>query len=286
MEENNKEERNLTEEVFQKLKDSISDMTLDHLNDDTKKAFGVLASTLETDQTELRANALRFLKDVEIEKEIIKHGYIKYFTIDDLKGLVVHYSIENNTNILFNELKEFERIIPDKNRKDIAAAIKTGLFNKFYIMYTDYTNDGKMKTKSKPSPVSKDPIVFATPKSTATTDDDENTLLSNRMYVITDWVDHYCDLDLSKLIQGIDDTDYKIYDAVDHNDVDIVKILQEFGDLKDHDLLVKLMGTRFEENLVKPKKSVTIKKYIIKIKRIYSKIMRYIKRYIRWISED
>lgn len=236
-------DKNITQEVFDKLKGSITDMTLDHLEDDTKKALGVLASTLETDQVHLRQRALQILKDIEKEKEIINAGYTKYFVRDELKGIMAHYSATNNTNILFAELETFKRVIPKRNRDDIQKAKKSELFATFFIMYTDYTNDGKLKTKSKNNKVTKDPIVFATPN---TPSGKSKFILSERLYVITDWADEFCDVDLTKLINSLDETEYRLYDARVNNDIDVAYILKEFDHLEDEELVEKLIQARYE----------------------------------------
>lgn len=257
--ENEKNEVKTTEEVFEQLKESIRDITVEQLDDNSKKAVGILASSLEIDQKLLAKQAIRMIKDIEQEKEIIKGGYTKYFTKDDLKGILIHYSRTNDTNILFNDLEEFDRVIPQVNRLEIEKAKNSGLFGQFYIIYTDYTNGGKLKTKSKNKKVTKDPIVFANPKNTE--DDKEKVILSERLYVITDWVDEFCDLNLNKILECIKDTDYKLYDAVENSDVDISDVLEKFKNIKDKELLEKLIRSKLD--IQEPNANKSISKMVL-----------------------
>ena len=91
------------------------------------------------------------------------------------------------------ELENYEREIPDEV-VEVLAKVK-GLFDKFYVVYTDYTKKETKRVAAERR--EKDPILFGTFQ------DDTNKFILDRFYYIADWVDEYCDLTLDKLVDTL-----------------------------------------------------------------------------------
>lgn len=93
------------------------------------------------------------------------------------------------------ELENYEREIPD----EVVVALEKvkGLFDQFYVVYTDYTRKETKRVQAERR--EKDPILFGTFQNA------ESKFLLNRFYYIADWIDEYCDLTLDKLICELQD---------------------------------------------------------------------------------
>ena len=94
--------------------------------------------------------------------------------------------------ISITTLKNYTRVIPKKNQKEIMKAIKSKLFDRIEIVHYDEDGEGSKMTSEEER---KDPIAFG------------RILESNRYYFITDWEDKYCDLTLDDIVDklGLDD---------------------------------------------------------------------------------
>lgn len=98
-------------------------------------------------------------------------------------------------SIRITELANYPREIPDEVVEEIGKLRKLNVFDEFFVVYTDYTEvDPQLKAKIE---AERDPILFGTflDKSAPI------TMLHSRFYYIADWVDEYCDLTLSKMIE-------------------------------------------------------------------------------------
>lgn len=93
------------------------------------------------------------------------------------------------------EIERYCRIIPKQNAEIIKDATDLKLFDEILILYTDLTNQ-RNETKEEKELIArnKDPIAFGIFR-------DERLEISNpRFFIITDWVDEWCDLTFDKLI--------------------------------------------------------------------------------------
>jgi hypothetical protein len=97
-------------------------------------------------------------------------------------------------------LMNFPRPIPAKIRKKISEVRETRVFDSYHILYVDYTEEEAPKTMAK-KVREKDPILFGS-----------FNFQPGVFYFIVDWVDLYCDLTLSKVVDSIqhDDPEYEL----------------------------------------------------------------------------
>lgn len=102
--------------------------------------------------------------------------------------------------IKFEKLENFPRTIPKRVRDKIADVRSKGVFDEFWVVYVDYSEESKLPT-TKDKIKEKDPILFG-------------AFSVNAVYLhyITDWVDKYCDLTMSKLVEALqeDDPEYEL----------------------------------------------------------------------------
>lgn len=157
---------------------------------------------------------------------------------DDINAYIV--GIKNSRNVALTYLENYERDIPDEIVDRIAEC--QDIFDKFAILYTDYTEKTTKVAKAKQDKIVKerDPILFGIFGVWDVKGDgsEECILASPRMYVIGDWVDENCDLTLSKMITEYGDK--KLAKSIAVNiDPDTIS-----SDAKE---LVESMGTINEE---------------------------------------
>lgn len=128
----------------------------------------------------------------------VLHGCNKFFTQEIIDTFVdkvqsgkidMKHPTNNRARVAyFKKYEEFPRIVPDTifEKKQILSDQK--IFDEFYILYLDYTNEELQTVNSKLTAKQKDPILFGK------IDKD-----SKELYFIADWIDDVCDLTLQKL---------------------------------------------------------------------------------------
>lgn len=168
----------------------------------------------------------RVLLDNQITKVITGDQICKY--IDSIKN---HY-------VKFCELEHFPRIIPAKVLQRLEYCKDKELFDEYYILFTDYTDEELLSEQQKEKrKINKDPILFGAFK--------EN---QNRFYFIADWVDEYCDITLDKFLLQLKNIsgDYKPRILVKNIEKYINDFLKEYtADQKKHSkksIFKKLLG--------------------------------------------
>jgi hypothetical protein len=137
--------------------------------------------------------------------------------------------------VKFDLLANFPRPIPVKVRTRIAEVREKQVFDEFHILYVDYTEEAPLKTTAKKIR-EKDPILFGTFK-----------FQPDVFYFIVDWVDKYCDITLSKVVETIqlEDPEYQL-DMVPEVDEDYFnEIVKKVN--KSHERLKKTNSRNFEE---------------------------------------
>ena len=98
-------------------------------------------------------------------------------------------------SIHITELENFPREIPDEVVEQIGKLKELNIFDEFFIVYTDYTEvEPALREKIQKE---RDPILFGT-----FLDNERGVkMLHSRFYYIADWIDEYCDLTLSKMVE-------------------------------------------------------------------------------------
>jgi hypothetical protein len=101
--------------------------------------------------------------------------------------------------IRFEPLEKFPRMIPERVRNKIIEIKATDVFDEYWVLFID---ESKQKLQSNKDKIKeKDPILFGCFKFNPET-----------LYYITDWIDEYCDLTMSKLVGEIkiDDPEFAL----------------------------------------------------------------------------
>ena len=116
----------------------------------------------------------------------------------DINEYTKYVNSSTKRHVAFDYLESFEREIPDEIVDKLEAL--DGIFDRYVIMFTDYTKKTREKAEKKQSRAKKekDPILFGI--FGKWNENGECILSSNRMYVIGDWTDEYCDLTLGRML--------------------------------------------------------------------------------------
>lgn len=179
---------------FQQLKEKLTPVQYDELEkgllyyaEQIKLAEG---NGQESLLSSLRFGANTILKEIEL----LSIGIDTYILRDDLDKTV--QLIEPKGSVKVIELERFPRIIPPEPSAEIARVRELGIFDKFCVVFTDFTGkDYATPEEKKIIERNKDPIVFGYFQNNEVSYID----LSTRFYFITDWEDEFCDLTLDKL---------------------------------------------------------------------------------------
>lgn len=135
--------------------------------------------------------------------------------------------VQPKNSVKIVELSRYVRVIPDKNMDDIIQAKELKIFDDILILYTDFTNQ-RNETKAEKAVIArnKDPIAFGVFR------DKQQEISHPKFFVISDWIDEWCDLNFDKLINeavkyGIKDTKGKLTDK----ELNMRKILNDYEGL-------------------------------------------------------
>lgn len=183
---------------FKFLKNSLKRSEQSVIKERMSKVARMVNSTLATGQKVLFENLGIKLVELTKESEIIACGFDRYLSKKYIDKMWMVKEFKDN-NIKQCTLKEFPRVIPAKQRKDMELALKKNLFDEIKIIYLDYTRE-ELKTNERKIR-DKDPIAFGIINE-----------IPDRYYYICDWVDEYCDLTLNKLVDNFrtDDPEFAL----------------------------------------------------------------------------
>lgn len=173
------------EEYFAYVKSKEETLTNEYLKTCLANMTTLAAKYQKTKQVR-SLKKLKFLTEVLIQEEqLLNIGINKYIYRQDIEEYLDNVA-KNTVKII--ELGNYVREIPDEA---VEAIEKTdGIFDKYYIIYTDYT--GREERRVEAERQSRDPILFGV--------FEHNAFVADRFYILADWVDEYCDLTLDKMV--------------------------------------------------------------------------------------
>lgn len=177
-------------EAFTSIKESIGNITVDDLKATFPNILKMAEKFNKTKQKKAIGRLLFLVRTLEKEQKIVSMGINKFIYKDVIEDYI------NNVDrdvVKLKELKDYERIIPDEVIDIVDKT--TDIFDKFYVVYTDYT--GKDERKVEQARRDKDPILFGC---FCDLSNHLNRYVGDRFYVLGDWVDEYCDLTLDKMV--------------------------------------------------------------------------------------
>ena len=141
-----------------------------------------------------------------IEKELnaVMAGY-QYFMYK--KDIMEFINSVMNDRVKIINLASYDRIIPFDVMIQIENLKK--IFDELYILYTDYTIEKEEKVKKERK--EKDPILLgAFIDVTNNPSKKKSGHIYEKMFFIADWVDEFCDLTVSKLVEEVSKSGKKI----------------------------------------------------------------------------
>lgn len=215
-------------EIFDQLKESK--ITVD---DEALKNFEtscIIQAKKFLDAGQKKAlERLLFLKEcVPKERELLKLGINQFIYKDDVLDFLARREIIES-DIKLIELSDYVRPIPDEI---LETKKKTeGLFDMYYVMFTDYsgTIEKEAVRTSAIKKKEKDPILFGTFQKIDKTKSMATWTINDRLYVLGDWIDEYCDLTLDKFIQLTSEETVKTFTTPETIN-DIVAELERYQD--------------------------------------------------------
>lgn len=169
---------------FKYVKSKFSRSQRDRLEIRLGKLAKLQLECKETGQQALLEEVEAALVNVAREQVLLEKGFDR-----SLDRSSVNKFIDAAANVKQCTLESFPRPIPEPVRKLIARAKGLNVFEKYTIVYTDYTGEAAKKTTAV-KVREKDPIIFGIMNCAPT-----------RLYFIADWIDEHCDLTLDKLIE-------------------------------------------------------------------------------------
>lgn len=220
------------EDYFKNLKDKKQETTDEFLqslytNTETliKKAFAL--------GQKVAVRKLMFTAEViEKEKKLFDLGFKTFLYRDDIEYYIDKVA---KSVIKIIELKNYTRVIPDEVAEQVIKLKEENIFDEYFIVFTDYTNESAREVKKED--IRKDPILFG-----VFLKDDKNVrgrLLHDRFYYIADWEDEYCDLTLSKLVSEMAEKGKNIERTVSDTVNASVEDIKDYMNKLDKDFKVK-----------------------------------------------
>lgn len=207
-------------EYFEIIKGRRSKITDEDLQQFYDNALILINKYKITGQKEGMKKLIFLIETVEKEREVVKTGINTFVYKDDIEDYIDNVA-EDVVKII--ELENYEREIPDDIVKVLENLKAKNLFDKFYVVFTDYT--GKTERKVERARRAKDPILFGTFQ------DKKTRTLVERFYFIGDWVDEYCDLTLDKMVSQVKKSKDKTITHTISTPEDIENLKQQLSDL-------------------------------------------------------
>lgn len=177
-------------EYFTMLKDKkqkINDEVLQKIYDN---CLELLNKYNITGQKAAMQKLLFHLDNIEKERELVQLGIDTFVYKSEIEDYIK--SVEGRV-VKVCEMEEYEREIPDEIVKVVEKT--KGIFDKFYIVFTDYT--GEMERKTEQYRRATDPILFGAFLNR------KKAVIVERFYFLGDWEDEFCDLTLDKMVAEV-----------------------------------------------------------------------------------
>lgn len=128
------------------------------------------------------------------ERELLQKGIDVYVLKDDI---VEYIETVSKKAVKIIELERYPRAIPSEVVAKVQELKDMNVFDRFYIVYTDYTDEVSKQVAAESR--RRDPILFGAFEQKLEGIWD----VFDRFYFIADWEDEYCDLTLSKMVAAM-----------------------------------------------------------------------------------
>ena len=229
------------EDYFNNLKSKKEETSSEFLENLYTNTESLLKKAHALGQTKVVRKLLFTLDVLEKEHQLYDLGFKEFIYRDD-----VEYYMDKVTDnaVKIINLPEYPREIPDEVAKSIFLLKEKGIFDEYYVVFTDYT--GKVEREVAQERKRKDPILFGAFSKRET----RNRMLHDRFYYIADWEDEYCDLTLDKMISEMSKAGKEIQHPVGIPESDIESIRTYMNSLEE-------TNTHFAINPVKQKSFIS-----------------------------
>lgn len=212
-------------DYFQVIKSSHNTLTTDDLTIQTYQLVENLKKAKLLGQKKLFDRLKFYVEASKKQVELVNTPFNQYVNADMISEYIDKVKPRNSVKIV--ELERYVRVIPDKNMDDILKAKELNLFDDILILYTDFTNQ-RHETPAEKAVIerNKDPIAFGVFRDRA------QEISHPKFFILTDWIDEWCDLTFDKLIDeaikyGIEESRGELNDKK----VNIQKILADYDGL-------------------------------------------------------
>lgn len=203
---------------FNEVKDKKNIVTDKSLDEYYNNCLKLITKYESTGQKKALEKLIHLTSCVEKERVVIKSGVDTFVYRDDVFEYIE--DVANNV-VKIIEMENYSRDIPD----DVIEKYNQtkALFDKFYILFTDY--NGKEERRVVAEEREKDPILFGV----FVKEINGNNYLNDRMYVIGDWEDEYCDLTLEKMVSEYKDAKGKDIDNAVQIPIDLENLIAKLA---------------------------------------------------------
>lgn len=225
---------------FNYIKDMKKNIEDENLQAVADNCLILLQKTKITGQTLAAKKIVTQYSLIMRELKAAKFGFNTIVYKSDIEKFIKNIS---SHPVKIIELHNYVREIDDSIMDKLILAKDNELFDKYYILFTDYTMEETKKVAKERR--DKDPIIFgAFTKETA----DNSAIPEERFFYIGDWIDEYCELTLEEMLTQYE----KSENAAAKYTIDIPKDLDE---------LKEYMGLIEKKN---PDKAESILKKVVK----------------------
>ncbi len=126
------------------------------------------------------------------ERQLLQQGINVFVQREDIEAYITQVT---GKVIKVIELEMYPRSIPDELVEKICELKEQNIFDRFYVVFTDYTGETEKQIEQEKR--RKDPIIFGAFEQKI----DGIWDIFDRFYYIGDWEDEFCDLTLSKMVE-------------------------------------------------------------------------------------
>lgn len=179
----------------------ITEETIKNYNVLIEQYGKLFESSKEQGLEALSDSAAKQLTMIHKEVSCVLHGCNKFIEEKNITSFIslvqsdkinmAHPTNKKRRVVYFKKYEEFPRLIPNEIFDKKKIFDKMNIFNEYWILYLDYSNQELEKSVTrKLSDKQKDPILFG-----------KISKESDKLYFIADWIDEVCDLTLDKLVE-------------------------------------------------------------------------------------
>lgn len=204
--------------LFKFVKSKLTKLQQEELKKRLSKLASLLKYSEEMQQWAVYEESAKKILEITREQEVDLFGIDKFVMKKDVEKFI--YSVREKI-VKLKEFSEFPRIVPSKVQKRLKELQAKGLFDEYWILYTDLTAPTEEIKSNKQKIKEKDPILFG-----------RFNNIPEKLYYIADWIDEYCDLTFDKLTDKLTnlDPEYQVNFIEDISPKYIARIKKEILD--------------------------------------------------------